>query len=456
MVSLPARFRRFWRAAALLPAVAIGCTQKSSPAPRAVPAAATFSRDVAPILRERCQGCHRPGGIAPFSLLTFQDALDHRRQIVKMTSSRRMPPWSVGPGCAEYQDDPSLSQREIETIGRWAAAGAPQGDPRRLPPPRTFSEWELGEPDLKVRIAKPYTPDFSKGDDYRCFVFPTRVPQDRWVSAVAIVPGNAKMVHHALVWVEKGSSSEKLIRKNPARGFPCFGSSVVPTDSIGEWVPGNRPHFFPAGTGRRFPKGSRVILQIHYSAHYAMGSGGVQPDETTVGIYFAKQPIEKPIHADWVYGPIQFVIPAGARSHTLEGSLTLPAPTRLLAIWPHMHLLGKTMKATATLPDGRKICLVDVTRWDFHWQRTYWFKEPIDLPAGTRVDMVSTYDNSTDNPYQPSDPPRDVTRGMGTTDEMSQVALYYTVEGEPREKPARPPAEVAAAPAGPRPSGSRP
>jgi mono/diheme cytochrome c family protein len=417
--------------AILLPALAFALGSRGD---ERLPQAAekvTFSKEIVRILQGHCQRCHHPGGVGPFGLVTYRDAYRHRKAMVKETAARDMPPWSVAADCAKYQDDPSLSQKEIDTIAQWVQSGAPEGNPRDLPPRRVFRKWELGEPDLQFTFQKPFTPQFSKGgDEYRCFVFPTQTPEDRWVGAVAVLPGNPKMVHHALVWVEKGSSSEKLVGNDPSGSYSCFGSSVVPTDSIGEWVPGTRPHLFPSGTGRFFPKNARVILQIHYSAHYAMKARAMGPDRTSVGIYFAKQPVQKPVVATWVYGPDTFVIPAGDAHHTLKGSLTLSSPARVLAVWPHMHLLGRTMKITATLPGGKQQCLVNVTDWDFHWQRTYWLETPPLLPARTRVDLVATYDNSAGNPNNPSSPPRDVTLGMDTTNEMSQAALYYTVETE--------------------------
>ena len=409
----------------------------ASAAPSKAPV--TFSREVVRILQDNCQSCHHPGGIAPFSLVTYKDAFRNRKAMRKETSEREMPPWSATPGCAAYQDDPSLSPEVIQTIARWVGAGAPEGDPRDLPPPKTFpARWALGEPDLKLTMKADHSPDFSKGDEFRCFVFPTDVPQDRWVNAVAVLPGNPKMVHHALVWIEDGSSSEKLTRGDPLDSYPCFGGAVVPTSqSIGEWVPGSRPHRFPDGVGRLFPKRSRVIVQIHYSKQYAARSGAAQPDRTSVGIYFATAPVKDRVEAQWVYGPDKFVIPAGARNHTLRGSLSTLPKMELFAVWPHMHLLGRTMSLTATLPDGTKRCLVDIKDWDFHWQRTYWFREPIVLPKGTRFDLVATYDNSTANKDNPSNPPRDAHLGMETTNEMCQVALYYIVKDGSPPKPLR-------------------
>lgn len=341
-----------------------------------------------------------------------------------------MPPWNAAPGCAEYQENRSLKPEVIQTIARWVEAGAPEGDRRDLPPAKSFpSQWDLGEPDLTLTMKAPHTPDFAKGDEFRCFVLPTDVPDDRWVSAVAVRPGNPKMVHHALVWIEDGSSSEKLIGQDASASYPCFGSPVVPIrESIGEWAPGGRPHRFPDGVGRLFPRKSRVIIQIHYSAHYAKRARASGPDRTSLGIYFAKVPVKHRVEAQWVYGPANFVIPAGAKNYTMKGSLSSLPTIELMAAFPHMHLLGRTMGLTATLPDGTTRCLVNIQDWDFHWQRTYWFKEPITLPKGTRFDLTASYDNSKDNRDNPSNPPRDAKVGMETTNEMCQLALYYIVK----------------------------
>jgi mono/diheme cytochrome c family protein len=406
-----------------------------------VAASVTFSGPVVRILQQHCQACHHAGGIGPFPLMTYADAFKHRSGIRKMTGARAMPPWSVEPGCAAYQDDPSLTPGEIEAIGRWVQRGAPEGNPRDLPPPKKFpSRWALGEPDLKLTMKTPYPPDFSHGDEFRCFVFPTPVAEDRWVAAVALLPGNPKMVHHALLWIEKGSESEKRIGKDPYGSYPCAWGAIGETlESIGEWVPGSIPHRFPEGVGRLFPKRSRVILQVHYSAHYAAHAHTNQPDQTSVGIYFSKAPVRHRVRADWVYGPDDFVIPAGAKNYTLKNSLSSLPAMELFAVWPHMHLLGQTMTLTATLPNGEQRCLFRVRDWDFHWQRTYWLREPMTLPKGTRFDLTATYDNSSANPNNPSNPPRDARYGMATTNEMCQAALYYIAKDQTPvpEKPAR-------------------
>ena len=286
-------------------------------------------------------------------------------------------------------------------------------------------------PDLTLEMREAYTPDFSNGDVYRCFVLPTDLSEDRYVTATEVAPGNRAMVHHALLYIEEGTASEELIGHDPAGSYPCFGGPRVATnDGMGEWAPGNEPHFFPPGIARLLPKGARVIMQVHYSAR----NGSVRPDRAVVGLHFAKSPVRRRLLTGAVYGPNDFVIPAGASDYTLKGTLSYESDVQLIGILPHMHLLGRTMTVSATLPDGTQKCLVDVRDWDFHWQRAYSYRNPVGLPAGTRPELVATYDNSSANPNNPNDPPREVRLGENTTDEMCQALLFWTVDREDREE----------------------
>lgn len=388
----------------------------------------TFHASVQPILQAHCQTCHRPGGIGPFALTSFDDAVLERGAIVREVMTRDMPPWKAGETCGRFANDPSLSKEQIATIVRWVDAGAPEGNPRDAPPPRTFSEgWELGTPDLVLQ-APEFTPDFSKGDLYQCFAVPTNLDEDQWVAAVEVKPGNRAMVHHALLYVEEGVRSFDFDEEAPGPGYPCFGGPRAPvTDSFGEWAPGMQPHFYPEGVARFLPRKSRILMQIHYSAL----SGTIQPDRSEVGVYFAKAPVSRRLLSDNVRAAGPWVIPAGAPNHTLRGRLgPLRSQAELIAILPHMHLLGKTMRVDARLPDGATRCLVDVKDWDLRWQRTYFYEKPVVLPAGTMLDLTATFDNSYANPHNPNQPPRDVYPGEHTTDEMCMALLFWTVDGK--------------------------
>ncbi|HEY6065562.1 MAG TPA: ascorbate-dependent monooxygenase [Thermoanaerobaculia bacterium] len=408
------------------------------PAPRVVAprpvvgeTAVTFSNQVVRILQDHCQTCHRTGGIAPFALVSYGDAYENREKIVEQTSQRIMPPWHVDGRCAAYEDDPSLTAAEIETLSRWFEAGAPQGNPRDLPPARTFPDgWELGPPDHVLAMPEPMTPDFANGDVYRCFVLPTSFAEDRYVSAVEVLPGVREMVHHVILFVDTAGAARALDERDPGPGYSCFGGPgfdvSLASSSLGGWVPGNRPRRLPDGVGMPLPRGSNVVMQVHYSSK----SGVRRPDTSTVGLYFASGVVHKRL----LFLPVinqSFLIPAGASDHEVTAAIPfLPFPVHAVTVTPHMHLLGRTMNVRATRPDGRSVCLASVPDWDFHWQATYTYRTPVELPFGSRIDLSARYDNSAANPENPNSPPRDVRWGENTTDEMCIAFLGVTLDEE--------------------------
>jgi hypothetical protein len=355
----------------------------------------------------------------------------NRVNIALQTSQRKMPPWHVDSSCAAYEDDPSLTEQEIDTLARWVATGAPQGDPRDLPEPRTFPDgWELGPPDQVLTMPEPMTPDFKNGDVYRCFVLPTGLSEDRFVSAVEVTPGSRRMVHHVILFVDTSGAARRLDEAEAGPGYTCFGGPgfdvSVTAASLGGWVPGNRPRPLPDGVGMPLPRGSNVVMQVHYSER----SGVQEADVSSVGLYFAKGAVRKRL----LFAPVinqAFTIPAGAADHEVTASIPfLPFGVHVVNVTPHMHLLGRRMSVTATLPDGRQVCLVNVPDWDFHWQGTYTYKTPVALPFGTRIDLSARYDNSAGNPENPNSPPRDVRWGESTTDEMCIAFLGVTLDAE--------------------------
>jgi hypothetical protein len=391
----------------------------------------TFSNQVVRILQAHCQTCHRTGGIAPFSLVSYGDAFENRVNIVLQTSQRKMPPWHVDTSCATYQGDPSLTSQEIATLSRWVSAGVPQGDPRDLPPARVFPDgWELGPPDQVLTVSEPITPDFGNGDLYRCFVLPTGLSEDKYVSAVEVMPGSRRMVHHVILFVDTTGAARQLDERDPGPGYTCFGGpgfDLSPTSaSLGGWVPGNTPRRLPDGVGMTLPRGSNVVMQVHYSAR----SGVREADVSSVGLYFARGVVHKRL----LFAPVinqSFTIPAGASDHEVTASIPfLPFPVHVLTVTPHMHLLGREMSVTATRPDASRQCLVRVPDWDFHWQATYMYQTPIALPFGSRVDLSARYDNSPGNPENPNNPPQDVHWGENTTDEMCIAFLGVTLDEE--------------------------
>ena len=403
----------------------LGCAIVRPPKRTARAAKTTYHRDVAPILQNRCQSCHRPGQVAPFSLLTFRDARSWAKEIRQFTSSRQMPPWKAEPGHGEFQDSRRLSDAEIATLAAWAEAGAPEGSLRDAPPPPKWpAGWMLGEPDLVLSMPETFAVEATGKDIFRCFVLPTNLTEDRQVVGVEIRPGNPRVVHHVLNFLDTSGQARKLDEKDPALGYNSGpgGVGFFPTGALGGWAPGNFPRFLPKGVGMPLPKGSDVVVQIHYHK-----TGKAETDKTRIGIYFAKEPIEKRLRT-LPLTTLNIDIPPNEPRHELKTSIKLPFSATALTITPHMHLLGKEMKVTATLPDGTQKSMVWVKDWDYRWQDTYRYKEPLKLPRGTQLELVAYYDNTTSNPLNPHTPPKRVTFGEETTDEMCFAFIEFTID----------------------------
>jgi mono/diheme cytochrome c family protein len=388
----------------------------------------TFNDQVVRVFQQHCQVCHRPGEAAPFSLTTYRDAYPWRQQIALATEARRMPPWKPVAGHGDFTGVRRLSEAEIVLIRRWVDAGAPEGDARDLPPPREFARGsQLGPPDLTLTPETVFAVPAYTSDLYRCFTVPTSFKEDRWVTASEVMPGNRQVVHHVLTFIDTSGISETLDRNDPGLGYTCFGGpGFSPQGGLGGWAPGAAATVLPEGVGWRLPAGARVVIQVHYHNH-----GGATTDRTSIGLHFARGPIDKRARTIPVLNTT-FSIPAGAARHEVRASYTLP-PTRnmhAIGITPHMHLLGREMKVTATYPDGTKRSLIYIDDWDFNWQGTYEYVKPVPLPGGTRIDIEAIYDNSTGNPRNPNSPPKDVTWGEATTDEMLIAFIRVTVDGE--------------------------
>jgi hypothetical protein len=407
------------------------------PAPRVIPpreslsSSPTFSKEVSRIFQASCQKCHRDGGIGPYPLVTYADAFSHKNDLLVSTTERRMPPWHVNSSCNAFEGDPSLSSADIATLSRWVLSGAPEGDPKDLPPPATFpATWSLGDPDLVLSMPESFKPNFNEGDVYRCFVLPANLTEDRFARAVEIVPGARRMVHHVILYIDTSGQAKKLDDADPGPGYTCFGgpgfnvNALAP--SLGGWAPGNQPRFLPDGLGMSLPKGASVVMQVHYSAHNGIGVA----DQSSVGIYFTRAPVQKRV----LIAPVinqNFLIPAGASDYEVKASIPfLPFDAHLIGVTPHMHLLGRTMQISAVLPDNQAVCLAEVPDWDFNWQNTYTYKSAIAAPFGTGLSVSAHYDNSSGNFRNPNIPPKAVGWGENTTDEMCIGFVSFTLDSE--------------------------
>jgi hypothetical protein len=378
----------------------------------------TFSKDVAPILFAHCANCHRPGEVAPFSLLTYKDAAKRAKQIAETTGDRFMPPWKAEPlEHAKFLGERRLTDEQIATLKAWAEAGAPEGDLKLLPATPKFTDgWTLGEPDLVVKMPEAYTVKAEGRDEFRSFVIPIRLPEDRYVTAVQYRPGNPKVVHHALLFLDTSGKAAELDAQDDQPGFAKMGGrGFIPAGGLGGWAPGVTPHHLPDGVARLLPKGSDLIIQTHFHP-----SGKAEKELSSVGLYFAKKE-PKQVLATFPSAGRPLNIPAGEKHHKVTNSFTVPADVTLLGLTPHAHLLCKSIKVVATLPGGKEMTLIDVPQWDWNWQEQYQYDRPISMPAGTKVYSEWVYDNSSDNVANPSNPPRPVRWGEQTTDEMALV-----------------------------------
>jgi mono/diheme cytochrome c family protein len=399
----------------------VGCLLEDPPQPGDAATDVTFNRDIAPLLYASCSGCHRPGEGAPFSLLSYADACQHGAQIAAVTQTRFMPPWHPEPGFGHFQNERRLSDDEIQLIRDWVDSGKPEGDAAdRLAPPVFADGWRLGKPDLILRMKEAYELRADGPDVHQHFVLPTGLSKDRLVSAVEFRPGNPVVTHHSCFYIDTTGTGRKLQALEPDIGYGSFvGPGFLNTGALRSWLPGMSPQHLPAGTGQILQAHSDIVLEIHYRP-----SGKVEIDQSVVGIHFA------PRSAKYRVGEIQVMnkaltIPPGAAEHRHTSSFTVPVDTALLDVLPHMHLLGREMKAVATRPDGKQIPLVWIRNWDFNWQDQYLYADPVLLPRGSRIDVEAVFDNSDRNPLNPHSPPQAVSWGEQTRDEMAVCHFRY-------------------------------
>ena len=388
-----------------------------------------YARHVAPILHAHCADCHRPGEVAPFPLLSYDDASKRAEWIRDVTSAGIMPPWQARAGYGHFRGARRLSEREREILAAWAEAGAPAGDADDLPPPRWFAAgWQLGEPDLVLEMTAPFAVPADGPDIFRFFVIPIELADDQMVAAVEFRPGNPRIVHHSILYLDRSGRARELDAADPLPGYEGFlTGGFRPAGTLGFWAPGYTPRWLPEGVGQPLAPGTDLAMQLHYHP-----SGKPEEDRSQVGIYFARRPVEHTI------GGVALVnfdvnIPPGEARHRMELSFTTPVEMELLDVTPHMHILGTEMKVAATRPDGVEVPLVWVD-WDFNWQDQYAYFEPVRLPAGTRIDLEAYYDNSAENPVNPNTPPARVVFGEMTTDEMCICAFRVIERGSPEER----------------------
>jgi Flp pilus assembly protein TadD len=382
--------------------------------------APTYAEHVAPILNNRCVQCHRPGGIGPFSLLTYQDVYRRADRIVRATSAGVMPPWLPDAGYREYLGERRLSDEEIAIIQNWFITGRLAGDTTNLVAPSfQQSPWQLGTPDLVVPIDA-FEVEPHDTDVYRNLVVPIPVGERRYVQSVELRPGGPNVVHHARMMVDTTSSSRELAAQDSTPGFDgmeFFSNAENPDGFFVGWTPGKVPFQNPIGMAWSLDPGTDLVLQLHLPA-----SDETQSVAPEIGIHFAEgPPIRQP--ALLLLGSFDIDIPAGQNQYIVTDRYQLPVDASVLGLYPHAHYLAKTIEGYARLPNGMVEWLIRISDWDFNWQDEYRFVEPVNLPAGTVINMQITYDNSAANERNPSDPPARVVYGSKSTDEMADLVV---------------------------------
>jgi hypothetical protein len=376
--------------------------------------AVTYHEDVVPVLQKNCQNCHRPGEAAPFSMLTYKDTRPWASSMKRAVVSRKMPPWHADPSVGHFGNDRRLSQEEIDVIARWADAGAPEGDPKKAPAPLTFLEgWNIGMPDLVLEMPQAFSVPATGTIDYQWIVFPTGLEKDTWIEGVEVRPGDRAVVHHVIAFYRR-PGSKCLVEAKPGIPTPkASGDSEggMSDGAIGGYVPGLPAGRLSPGRAIFLPGGSDIVLQVHYNA-----TGKATADRTKVGIVFAKQnPVERSFQLG-LANPT-FVIPPGDPNYRVDADVTIDSDVRVLGFTPHMHLRGKSFEFRAVFPDGTREVLLRVPKYDFNWQLTYDLAEERVFPKGTKFEATATFDNSTNNPFNP-DPKASVRFGDQTWDEM--------------------------------------
>jgi len=381
--------------------------------------APTFYKDIVPILQDKCQSCHRRGEPAPMPLVTYDQTRPWAGKIAAAVEMKMMPPWFADSRYGHFANDPSLNAEQIATIGDWASAGAPSGNPQDAPAPRKWSEvWNIPQPDAVVKMPKLVRIPARGEVEYTYEIVATHFTEDKWVQMAEVRPSSAAHVHHAVVYIRPPDSA--WLRHAP-RGAPFTASMLsdpeerrqaheTTSDLLLVYAPGSAPDRWADGMAKFVPAGSDLVFQMHYTTN-----GKAASDETSAGLVFARsQPKQRVITLQ--LNNHALVIPPGAENFRVEVEGTLPNDATLLSFFPHMHLRGKRFEYDIIHDDGSGETLL-LVNYHFHWQLSYKLAEQRELKAGTKLRAVAWYDNSKNNPHNP-DPEKTVTWGDQTSQEM--------------------------------------
>ena len=387
----------------------------------------SFSRDIAPIVFDACVSCHRNGGPAPFPLTTYEDVRRRAAQVAQVTRSRFMPPWKVEPGVGHFVGQRLLTDREIATIEEWAKSGAPEGDSKLLPPlPKHADGWLLGKPDLIVKPDAAFALPAQQTDAFRIFAIRIPVTMRTYVTGIEFHPGNARVVHHANIRIDRTPATRRLDEADPLPGYDGLmpRSAEYPEGHFLGWTPGQIAPLVQPELAWTLEPGSDLVVQLHMPP-----TGAAEEVWPEIGFYFTDRAPER-TPTILRLGSQGIDIPPGDANYVIRDSYVLPVDVQLLAIQPHAHYRAKEILGVATLPDGTSRTVMNIRDWDFRWQHVYRAQTPVPLPKGTRLSMQYTYDNSASNVRNPELPPARVFWGQRSRDEMGDLWFQLLAANE--------------------------
>jgi len=424
----------------------------------------TFSKDVAPIFFANCTSCHRPGDIAPMSLLTYKDARPWARSIAAKVADGTMPPWHADPAYGKFANERRLSDAQKAIIAKWVSGGAPDGSPADLPAAPVYTDgWTIGKPDVVLSMQEDYPLPATGTVPYQYLEIPANFPEDRWIQAWEIKPGNLKAVHHIIMSTRApqpvpgaapaappAPPAANAVRPPPLFSFACCteipagqtGGAPLPPEqrvapgpndrprlrgtgpSIGGYVPGNAVRRFQDGMAMRLPAGHSIVLQMHYTP-----TGQTTTDRTRIALKFAPAPPRTALLTAQLINGSLHLTPRAA-DQPVDAEMTINREIMLYSLIPHTHVRGTKWLYEAVYPDGRREVILSVPKYDFNWQHEYVFREPLKLPAGTKIQAKAWYDNSAANKSNP-DPSKDVYWGDQTWEEMMYTSMTFSLVPAP-------------------------
>jgi mono/diheme cytochrome c family protein len=407
--------------ARLLAVASLGClvlaVAGSNAASSAGNAPVTFSKDIAPILYKSCVGCHRPGEIAPMSLISYKEVRPWAKAIREKVATRQMPPWHPDPQFGKWENDLRLSQKEVDAVVSWVDSGAAEGNPKDLPAmPKLTSGWQIGEPDMIFQMPTEFTVPAEGAVPYQHFSVPTNFKEDRYVQALEARAGNLSVVHHIVMYARDPADTT-------GRGRGQTKNFNIADGILGALSPGQTPFIAKPGQAKLIKAGSTLVFQMHYTPN-----GKESKDRSIVGLIFAKGPVDKIVQSKAAFDT-RFAIPANADNYEVKAIFEFEEDSHIISMMPHMHVRGKDIIYRAVYPDGRSEILLSVPKYNFNWQVYYYPAKPLAAPKGTRIEAVAHYDNSTKNPLNP-EPGKVVRFGEQTWDEMMNAFFDYTIDNQ--------------------------